>query len=132
MNGLRTSLLHDITIGQSYCVRDESGLIRGESWCQLIPRIPKNDDEYYHCATRNDPDPETVELRILPRPQTNTIHHDKFTCTDPESFVRGGGGVQLRRFFLFCFLFDKEREDQKNRQMAFRWRADDGPTLNAG
>ena len=37
-----------------------------------------NDHEYYHGATRNDPDPATVELRFRPRPQSNTIHPDEF------------------------------------------------------
>ena len=59
-------------------------------------------------------------------------------CADPESFVRG---VQLSR----VFLVSEGREDpntnisgpsparQRNAiQMAFRWRADDGPLLNAG
>ena len=45
-----------------------------------IPRTPKNDNEYYHGATRNDPDPVTVELQPRPRPQSNTIHADKFKC----------------------------------------------------
>ena len=40
--------------------------------------ILKNDDEYYHGATTNDPDPATVALRSRPRPHSNTIHHDKF------------------------------------------------------
>ena len=35
-------------------------------------------DEYFHGATRNDPDPATVELRFRPRPQSNTFHPDKF------------------------------------------------------
>ena len=39
---------------------------------------PKNDDEYYHGASRNDPNPATVELRPRPHPQSNTIHPDKF------------------------------------------------------
>ena len=42
------------------------------------PRTPTNDHEYYHGATRNDPDPATVELRFRPRPQSNTIHPDEF------------------------------------------------------
>ena len=41
-------------------------------------RTPTNDHEYYHGATRNDPDPATVELRFRPRPQSNTIHPDEF------------------------------------------------------
>ena len=44
------------------------------------PRTPKNDDEYYHDATRNDPDPATVELRPRPRPQSNTIHPTSLNC----------------------------------------------------
>ena len=67
-------------------------------------------------------------------------------CADPESFVRG---VQLQlflffSFFFFFFFFDEGRKysnttisgplmaRQRNTiQMAFRWRADGGPTLNA-
>ena len=37
-----------------------------------------NDQEYYHGATRNDPDPATVELRFRPRPQFKPIHSDEF------------------------------------------------------
>ena len=61
------------------------------------------------------------------------------SCADPESFVRGGP-TRTR-----VFLVDEGREDpnttisgpssahQRNAiKMAFRWRADDGPTLNAG
>ena len=47
----------------------------------MIPRLsrtPKNDDEYYHGATRNDHDPATVELRSRPRSQSNMIYPDKF------------------------------------------------------
>ena len=60
-------------------------------------------------------------------------------CADPESYVRGGPTSTL------TFLVDEGREDQNTtiggpsstRQrnaisMAFRWRADNGPTLNAG
>ena len=65
-----------------------------------------------------------------------------YACADPESFVRGGPTLT----FYFCFLFfsDEERNDsnttisgpstarQRNAiQIAFRWRADGGPTLNA-
>ena len=57
---------------------------------------------------------------------------------DPESFVRGG--PTLTTFFFF-FYFDEGWKDQNTTiaghrrpasEMAFRWRADDGPTLNAG
>ena len=60
------------------------------------------------------------------------------TCADPEIFVRGGSN------FDNDFLVDKGSEDPNNNisgplsarqgnaiQMAFRWRANDGPTLNA-
>ena len=47
-------------------------------WLPDSPRTPTNDHEYYHDATRNDPDPATVELRFRPRPQSNTIHPDEF------------------------------------------------------
>ena len=59
------------------------------------------------------------------------------SCADPDNFVRGGPNL--------IFLIDGGREDpnttliwpasarQRNAiEMAFRWRADDGPTLNAG
>ena len=53
---------------------------------------------------------------------------------DPESYVRGGP-------ILMFFLVDEGREDQNTtlggpssarQRNAFRWRADNGPTLNAG
>ena len=59
------------------------------------------------------------------------------SCADPESFVRGGQN------FIFFFLVDNVIEDpnvtingtssagQRHAiKMAFRQRADDGPTLN--
>ena len=49
-----------------------------DRWYPYYSWTPKNDDEYYHGATRNDPNPATVELRSRPRPQSNTIHPDKF------------------------------------------------------
>ena len=54
-----------------YCVSDNP--IRYE-----CPRTPTNDYEYYHDTTRNDSDPATVELRLRPRTQSNTIHPDEF------------------------------------------------------
>ena len=63
---------------------------------------------------------------------------------DPGSFVRGGGGGANLTVF-FCLFIDERRKDpnttisgpstarQRNAiEMVFRWRADDGPTLNAG
>ena len=60
-------------------------------------------------------------------------------CADPESFVRGGPNL-----ITIFFLVDGGIEGQKNTliapslacqknafEMAFRWRADDGPKLNA-
>ena len=55
----------------------------------------------------------------------------ELTCVDPGSFVRGGST-------LTTFLVDEGREDPQNAGQprpaseAFRWRDDDGPTLNAG
>ena len=61
------------------------------------------------------------------------------TCKDPESFVSEAPTLAV------LFVFDEFREDpntnisgpssaqlQNAILMAFRWRADDGPTLNAG
>ena len=65
-----------------------------------------------------------------------------YAHADPESFVRGGPTLT---FFFFFFFFDEGRNysnttisgpstaRQRNAiQMAFRWQADGGPTLNAG
>ena len=50
-------------------------------------------------------------------------------CADPESYVREGPTLTF-------FLVDEGREDQNTTiggpSSAFRWRADNGPTLNAG
>ena len=64
-------------------------------------------------------------------------------CTDPESFA--GAGPTFATFFGIIILVDEVIEDpnttingpssahQRNAiQVAFRWRADDCPTLNAG
>ena len=65
------------------------------------------------------------------------------SCEDLENFVRGG--PTLTTFFFLRFLVNERWVDQNTtlsgpssaRQrnailMAFRWRADDGPTLNSG
>ena len=44
----------------------------------VITRFATNVHEYFHDTTRNDPDPATVELRLRPRPRSNTIQHDEF------------------------------------------------------
>ena len=51
------------------------------------------------------------------------------TCTDPENFVRGVPNLT----FFFFFGFDEGRKDPNTtvREMAFCWRADNGPTLHA-
>ena len=69
-----------------------------------------------------------------------------YAGVDPESFVRGGPTLTsyFCFSFFFFFFFDEGRKDsnttisgpsmarQRNAtQMAFRWRADGGPTLNA-
>ena len=54
---------------------------------------------------------------------------------DPESFIRGGPTLAI-----FFYLMKGERfqialktgHHRHTREMAFRWLADDGPTLNAG
>ena len=62
------------------------------------------------------------------------------TCADLESYFRGGPNL----ITFFCFvLVDKGEEDtntaingpssaRQRNAMAFRWRAVDGPSLNAG
>ena len=72
------------------------------------------------------------------------VHFLQCSCADPESFVRGGPTLTTF-FFLFFLRFDEGGRIQislisgpstasmRNAiKMAFRWRADDGPTLNAG
>ena len=58
-------------------------------------------------------------------------------CADPESFVRGGVGQRFFKLmreggskynYEWAIIGPPEKRDS----MAFRWRADDGPTLNAG
>ena len=67
------------------------------------------------------------------------------TCADPERLARGAQSLTNQCFFLlFSFLVDEGRKDpntaisgpssarQRNTiSMAFHWRADVGPTLNA-
>ena len=47
------------------------------------------------------------------------------TCADPESFVRGGTN-------LITFFFSLYEPSLARQRKAFRWWADDGPTLNTG
>ena len=59
-------------------------------------------------------------------------------CADLERFVRGCPNLIRCFFFFFLFLVDKGIEDPNTIimkwaiSMAFRWQADNGPTLNAG
>ena len=61
-----------------------------------------------------------------------------FTCADPESFARGG--PNFITFFQLMGIEDPNTAingpasaHQRNAiEMAFRWWADAGPTLNAG
>ena len=68
----------------------------------------------------------------------NSCNENDTTCADPESFVRGG--PNLITFFLVVEGLEDPNSTingpssarQRNAiEMAFRWRADDGPTLNA-
>ena len=47
------------------------------------------------------------------------------SCGDPETFVRKG--PNMTPFFMI-----REGGSKYHYKQAFRWRADDGPTLNAG
>ena len=68
------------------------------------PRTPTNDNDYYHGTTRNDPDLPTVELRLRPRPQSNTIHPDEFkrfklvveVAESPGVFTNHHGATRIR------------------------------------
>ena len=57
-------------------------------------------------------------------------------CTDPESFFQNGSKFEL--CFFIVFLVDEMiqipiKEGQRNAiKMAFRWRANNDPALNAG
>ena len=50
-----------------------------------------------------------------------------YTCADPESFVRGG-----QFFFLIYEIREDPNANISGPSMAFRWRVDDGSTLNSG
>ena len=69
----------------------------------------------------------------------NILNYKHPSCADPENFVKGGPNL------ITFFLVVKGSEDtntaingpssarQRNAiKMAFRWRADNGPTVNAG
>ena len=63
------------------------------------------------------------------------LNGGRWTCANPESFVRGG--PTLTFFFFFVFFLSLMRVGRiqipllAGHQMAFRWRADDGTKLNA-
>ena len=65
------------------------------------------------------------------------------SCADPDSFIRGGPATDMTTFFVVVFVFCSWWEKRRKNPMplmrtsetplnAFLWRADDGPTLNAG
>ena len=68
---------------------------------------------------------------------------ESYSCAGPERFIRGGSNL-LTFFFSFCILLMSGGRIKipllaglvgppaKAIEMAFPWRADDGPTLNAG
>ena len=62
------------------------------------------------------------------------IHSLLLSCVDPETFVRGGPPLTI-------FLFDERRDDLiplkaghlwPASKMPFKWRSNDGITLNSG
>ena len=70
---------------------------------------------------------------------------ESYSCADPERFIRGGSNlISFFFFFFFCILLMSGGRikipllaglvgpPEKAIEMAFLWRADDGPTLNAG
>ena len=81
-------------------------------------------------------------------PSQNARSSKLVSCADQESFLRGSPTLTTFVFFFFFFFFfkfDGGRKDlnttisgpSKARRrnvisMAFRWRVDVGPTLNAG
>ena len=95
-----------------YALNSAQGFYRVQKWAQILWEVTRGDS--------------CINLPLA-------------ACTDPESFVRGGPT------FTTIFLVDEGKEDpnttisgpssarQRNAiEMAFRWRADDGPTLGAG
>ena len=71
--------------------------------------------------------------------ETNIHVNDGPACADPESLARGGPTLTT---FFSSFFSDEGKEDPnsttswpssaRQRNAIFKWRADDGPTLNAG
>ena len=54
-------------------------------------------------------------------------------CADPESFFSKGSNFFFVNEWKYTTTFGPSSARQLNAiSMAFRWRADDGPTLNAG
>ena len=58
--------------------------------------------------------------------------NDFFSCADPESFVRGTPTLTTFFFFFIAGHHWPASETPLKLKMAFRLRADDGSTLNAG
>ena len=59
---------------------------------------------------------------------------EKLSCADPESFVRVRPTLDLTTFLLRGEMtkIPSSARQRNAISMAFRWPADDGPTLNAG
>ena len=89
-------------------------------------------------SKQSDLGPQCLSKRLLKH--FNRRQTQMTSCADPESFVKSRGAPNL----IFYFV-DRGIEDpntaingpstarQRNTiEMAFRWRADDGPTLCAG
>ena len=78
-------------------------------------------------------DTHKIKLNVWLRSK-NIIDSALLSCEDPGNFVRGGQTLTMFFFFFFFFFCDEGREDKRDiiGPPGFRWRADNGPSLNAG
>ena len=85
-------------------------------------------------------DTHKIKLNVWLRSK-KIIDSALLSCEDPGNFVRGGQTLTMFfffffffRFFFFFFFCDEGREDKRDiiGPPGLRWRADNGPALNAG
>ena len=70
-------IIHDAPYSNSLIFSNDSSVFY-QNPVLMITRFATNAHESYHGASKNYPDPATVELRFRPRPQSNTIHPVEF------------------------------------------------------